>query len=181
METAEEVARLIDRAERSLSALPRPFLRWAGSKQRVLSQVLPRVPSTFDTFFEPFLGAGSLFFLLTPPRAVLSDSNADLIETYRAVRDRPGRVLDYIADMDPMDKAQYYEIRESEFRGRFKRAARFIYLNRAGWNGLYRVTAAASSTCPTGDPARRRLSNPKFYVPVVLRSVSRCGTRGWGL
>ena len=167
VETADELARLAGRAERSLSALPRPFLRWAGSKQRVLSQVVPRVPRTFDTFYEPFLGAGSLFFLLTPPRAVLSDSNADLIETYRAVRDRPGWVLDYIADMDPMDRAQYYEIRESEFRGRFKRAARFIYLNRAGWNGLYRVNSRGKFNVPYGRPR-----SPNLVKPEVLHSCS---------
>ena len=167
VETADELARLAGRAERSLSALPRPFLRWAGSKQKVLSQVVPRVPRTFGTFYEPFLGAGSLFFLLTPPRAVLSDSNADLIETYRAVRDRPGRVLDHIADMDPMDKAQYYEIRESEFRGRFKRAARFIYLNRAGWNGLYRVNSRGKFNVPYGRPG-----SPNIVEPEVLRSCS---------
>src|SRR5947209_6915045 len=84
---------LLDGAARNLSAVPRPFLRWAGSKQRVLRQVVPHLPVSFDRYFEPFLGAGSLFFLLRPTRAVLGEACLELIETYRAVAKDPDGVL----------------------------------------------------------------------------------------
>ena len=143
---------LINRASRPLSALPRPFLRWAGSKQRLLRQIVPRLPVRFGTYLEPFLGAGSLFFLLEPPHAILSDTNLELISTYRAIRDDPNTVLQYLEDFDPLDRDQYYRIRDSESRGRFRSAAKFIYLNRACWNGLYRVNSQGKFNVPYGSP-----------------------------
>lgn len=144
---------LTDRASHPLSALPRPFLRWAGSKQRLLRQIVPRLPATFGTYYEPFLGAGSLFFLIEPPNAVLADSNLELIETYRAVRDDPKAILRHLANFDPMDRDAYYRIRDSNVPDRFQSAARFIYLNRACWNGLYRVNSQGKFNVPYGAPS----------------------------
>ncbi len=150
---------LITRASRPLSALPRPFLRWAGSKQRLLRQIVPRLPLRFRTYFEPFLGAGSLFFLLEPPNAVLSDTNLELVNTYRAVRDNPKAILRYLEGFDPMDRDEYYRIRDSKAHGRFRKAARFIYLNRACWNGLYRVNSQGTFNVPYGAPRSPSLVN----------------------
>ncbi|WP_420627018.1 DNA adenine methylase [Candidatus Poriferisodalis sp.] len=115
--------------------------------------MVPRLPARFGTYYEPFLGAGSLFFLLEPPRAVLSDSNMELIETYRAVRDNPQTILRHLADFDPMDRDAYYRVRDSNSLCRFQSAARFIYLNRACWNGLYRVNSQGKFNVPYGAPS----------------------------
>lgn len=146
-----------ERAQRSLSATPRPFLRWAGSKQRLLPHLVPLLPSTFARYFEPFLGGASLFFLLEPQRALLADISVDLIDTYEAVRDGPRHVLRFLRGLDPLDREMYYRIRKNRSTGRYKRAAQFLYLNRAGWNGLYRVNSRGEFNVPYGAPRSANL------------------------
>ena len=148
------------RALRSLSSTPRPFLRWAGSKQRLLPQLVPLLPPYYANYFEPFLGSASLFFVLRPPKAVLGDSSKELIETYKAVRDGSEYVRRYLTPLNPEDKPMYYRIRSARAAGRFKRAAEFIYLNRSGWNGLYRVNSRGEFNVPYGAPKTSNLVAP---------------------
>lgn len=149
--------RLDDRARRSLSSTPRPLVRWAGSKQKLLPQLVPGLPKHFVRYFEPFFGGGSLFFLLTPSRAVVNDACAELIETHRAVRDRPDLVWRYLQRLDPLDREQFYHVRQRRSSGRFTRAAEFLFLNRAGWNGLYRVNSRGEYNVPYGLPRTRNI------------------------
>ncbi|WP_309736163.1 Dam family site-specific DNA-(adenine-N6)-methyltransferase [Microbacterium sp. SORGH_AS_0428] len=141
-----------ERAAAILSATPRPFVRWAGSKQRLLSQLTPHFPTRYRTYFEPFFGAGSLFFLLRPNHAVINDSCVPLIEMYKTVRDYSSEVYAALAPMDVLDKELYYEVRRTSPTGAVQRAARFLYLNRAAWNGLYRVNAKGEFNVPYGKP-----------------------------
>ena len=138
-------------AAQSLSTSPRPFLRWAGSKRAFLGQLVHHLPQTFNRYWEPFLGSGSLFFLLRPQQAWLSDMCAPLIATYRAVRDGPNGILRHL-DAAEVSRAAYYRIRESDPTSRYARAARFIYLNKACWNGLYRVNSLGQFNVPYGMP-----------------------------
>ncbi len=142
---------LADRAAAPLSAEPRPFLKWAGSKRRFLPMLLRHIPRRFGRYFEPFLGGGALFFLLRPQSAVLADACAELIETYEAVRNNPSAVCRYIKPLRP-DKDLYYSIRGQRSVGRYKRAAEFIYLNKMCWNGLYRVNKRGEFNVPFGRP-----------------------------
>lgn len=150
---------LAERAAQPLSASPRPFLRWAGSKRVLLPQLLDALPSTYGTYREPFLGGGSLFFLLEPRHAVLSDSCQDLVATYEAVRDNPSAILRYLAPLRP-DRDLYYQIRSNRSSARFKRAAEFIYLNKTCWNGLYRVNAQGEFNVPYGAPRTDDIIDP---------------------
>ncbi|MEY9260035.1 DNA adenine methylase [Brevibacterium epidermidis] len=151
-------ALLESRAASPLSATPRPFLRWAGSKQRLLRQILPYIPTEYSgNYYEPFLGAGALFFLLEPEKAVLSDTCEPLIETYEAVRNSPSDVIRSLGNMDVLNKQQYYEIRDKSYLESADRAARFIYLNRAAWNGLYRVNNKGKFNVPYGRPRSANL------------------------
>jgi len=157
--TALDRAALGERSQRSLSATPRAFLRWAGSKRALLPQFLEVLPKSYRTYREPFLGSGALFFLLQPPSAALSDSCEELIETYKAVRDNPTRLLRYLEPLRP-DKALFYEIRASRSRASVRRAAEFIYLNRTCWNGLYRVNAQGEFNVPYGSPKSDTIIDP---------------------
>jgi len=139
------------RAERPLSALPRAFLKWAGSKRLLLCRLLEILPHQFSTYFEPFLGSGSLFFLLRPPSALLSDRCVPLVETFRAVRGSVSEVIRHLLPMRP-DPSVYYKIRAAPSHGIYKRAAEFIYLNKTCWNGLYRVNSAGQFNVPYGRP-----------------------------
>ena len=151
---------LLERAARPLSAMPRPFVRWAGSKQRLLREIVDVLPSRMNVYHEPFLGSGALFFLLTPERAVLRDSCAELIDTYEAVRDGTERVLAWLSDMVPSRDA-FYRIRAKRSRGRYKRAAEFIYLNKTCWNGLYRVNSDGVFNVPYGRPKTDFIIDPE--------------------
>ena len=145
-------------AEAYLSSTPRPFLKWAGSKRMLLRHLIPHLPRRFGRYFEPFLGGGSLFFLLRPKQARLGDACAELINTYQAVRDNPASVLRYLSPLDK-DKATFYRVRKNRSAGRFKRAAEFIYLNKTCWNGLYRVNSKGGFNVPYGIPSAGPLAD----------------------
>lgn len=144
------------RAASFLASRPRPFLRWAGSKRVLLPQIVEHLPKTFGTYYEPFLGAGSLFFLLQPSCAVLGDLCAPLVSTYEAVRDNAASVLRYLSQLR-INKKTYYKVRAESPSGRYKGAANFLYLNLACWNGLYRVSARGNFNVPYGRPRSRNL------------------------
>jgi DNA adenine methylase len=143
----------------ALSATPRPFLRWAGSKRALLPQIIEALPRQYAAYHEPFMGAGSLFFLLRPPIAHLSDSCCELIDTFEAVRDNPDAVLRYLRRWKP-NRDLFYAIRSKRSSGRFKRAAEFIYLNKTCWNGLYRVNSRGQFNVPYGLPKTDNIVDP---------------------
>jgi DNA adenine methylase len=142
---------LADRAARSLSTEPRSFVRWAGSKRGLLSHILPFLPDRFGRYYEPFLGSGSLFFLLQPDRATLNDRCAELIDAYRAVKDHAPSVAK-MAKAITFDKQTFYEVRANRSQDRVERAAEFLFLNRACFNGLYRVNSTGQFNVPWGAP-----------------------------
>ncbi|MEX0873918.1 MAG: Dam family site-specific DNA-(adenine-N6)-methyltransferase [Actinomycetota bacterium] len=153
-------AELASQAPRTLSAVPRAFLRWAGSKRALLDQIVESLPESYGTYYEPFLGSGSLFFLLQPTRARLSDRCEPLIETFCAVRDGADRVWAHLKPLAP-SRELYYRLRSEDSRGRYKRAAVFIYLNKTCWNGLYRVNSDGIFNVPYGLPKSKTIASPE--------------------
>ncbi len=132
------------------SASVRPFLRWAGSKRKLLPHLRPIWErSARVRYVEPFVGSGAFFFAAGPDDAVLSDANADLIATYRVVRNAPESVADALADLSP-DRATYLRLRRTkpERLDAVSRAARFIFLNRLCFNGLYRTNQRGEFNVP---------------------------------
>lgn len=129
----------------------KPFLRWAGSKRQILSVLCEYWSEGFRRYVEPFAGSASLFFYLLPKRAQISDANAALIEVYEQVRRDPERVAELIHDL-PVGKKSYYEIRQIDPRSLdvMDRAARFIYLNRFCFNGLFRTNQDGHFNVPYG-------------------------------
>jgi len=133
------------------SAIPRPFLRWAGSKQALLPVLADVLPEKFERYYEPFLGAGALFFHLKPEQAVLGDASSELIDTWEAVRDGVEEIIAYLQPLRP-NKDLYYKIREDRSCEKVIRAAEFLYLNKTCWNGLYRVNSKGKFNVPYGAP-----------------------------
>lgn len=129
----------------------RPFLRWAGSKRRLLKHILPFVPDHFEKYYEPFLGGGSLFFFLGPKRAEISDASLPLIETYRAVRRNPEAVLRFLGSMKPT-RDNFDRMKRLRARTSHSEAGQFIFLNKSCWNGLYRVNSDGEFNVPYGMP-----------------------------
>ena len=155
------------------TARAKPFLKWAGGKRQLLSELLPRVPENAQRYFEPFLGGGALFFELTPSSASLSDVNSELINAYRVVRDSPQELLAVLAEFSN-DEQEYYRVREWDReeafteRSELERAARVLYLNRSCFNGLYRVNSKGQFNVPFG-----KYKNPKFADPSTIFACSK--------
>lgn len=134
----------------------KPFLRWAGGKTRSVNFLEKCIPPNFsleNTYYEPFLGAGSLFFRLQFRNAVLSDSNKDLIHCYKSLQERPDLISRYILEhLKNNSKLYYYNMRNKYNKSNhsFARAALFIYLNKACFNGIYRVNKKGNFNVPYG-------------------------------
>ena len=144
--------------------MARPFLKWAGGKQRVLEQYRPYFPAGFERFHEPFVGSAAVFFALAPARATLADSNEALINCYTAVRDHVEPLVERLERLKAgHSQRQYYESRDlynSDGPDAIERAALFIYLNRTCYNGLYRVNSRGQFNVPAGRYIRPRISDP---------------------
>jgi len=131
---------------------PVPFLRWAGGKRWFVANYAHLVPQCPGRYIEPFLGSGAVYFHVGPKVALLGDCNEELIETYVAVKeDWPSVVALLNRHVKSHSKPYYYRVRSRVPRDRAKRAARFIYLNRACWNGLHRVNARGQFNVPIGS------------------------------
>lgn len=129
----------------------RPFLRWAGSKRKLLRHLTPYVPETWNRYHEPFVGGASMFFFLCPDRATVSDASMALVETYQAVRRDPDKVLKFLRPLRP-DRETFNRIKRYRPTNESNRAAQFIFLNKACWNGLYRVNSDGIFNVPFGQP-----------------------------
>jgi DNA adenine methylase len=149
---------------------PRPFLKWAGGKSQLLGALSERVPRrpAFKRYFEPFLGGGALFFSLLPKRGQLSDVNDEIINCYQVVRDDVGALIEALGD-HRYDETHYYAVRDTDPArlGRVERAARTIFLNKTGFNGLYRVNRAGKFNVPFG-----RYAKPAICDEANLRACS---------
>ncbi len=146
----------------------RPFVKWAGGKRQLLPELLRYVPERYGRYFEPFVGGGALFFELRPPAALLTDVNERLIRTYRGVRDDVARVIELL-DSYPHDEKFFYELRDVNIDTQTDAdvAAWFIYLNKVGFNGLYRVNRKNRFNVPFG-----RHKNPTICDYATLRACS---------
>jgi DNA adenine methylase len=132
-----------------------PFLRWAGGKRQIVRELINLLPEDIESrlYREPFLGAGSLFFALRPNRAVLSDANEHLIKCYEYVRDDSKTVARYLRQhLGRTSQAYYYEVRERYNKSQYSaaQAARFIYLNKTCFNGIFRVNRRGQFNVPYG-------------------------------
>lgn len=128
-----------------------PFLKWPGGKRWLISRLKGVFPQNYNNYFEPFLGGGSTFFHLTPQNAVIADINKDLINTYQVMAKNPIRLKTQLEiHQEQHCKQYYYHIREHILDDEIERAARFLYLNRTCYNGMYRVNQLGHFNVPIG-------------------------------
>lgn len=141
----------------------KPIVKWVGGKRQLLPEISKRLPESLGTYFEPFVGGGAILFATQPHKAVISDLNYELINLYRIARDTPTTLLELVCSY-PNDPDFYYELRaldrdEEVFSALtpVQRAARMWFLNRTGFNGMYRVNSRGYHNVPFG-----RYKNPSF-------------------
>lgn len=147
----------------------RPFLKWAGGKRQLFGELDELSPKIFNKYIEPFLGGGALFFHLKPQNAILGDLNEELVNCYIVVRDS---VSDLIEELQNYRNEEnfFYTVRSlnpTELDP-VKRAARTIYLNRTGFNGLYRVNKKGEFNVPFG-----KYKNPVICDEAVLFEANK--------
>lgn len=155
----------------------KPFIKWVGGKRQLLSELHSRLPPELDelNYYEPFIGGGALMWSLTGrARSItISDYNAELINAYRVVRDAPDALIESLS-VHAHNSDYYYELRALDRQPGFDelddvtRASRFIYLNKTGFNGLYRVNSKGQHNVPFG-----RYKNPNIADAQTLLACSR--------
>jgi DNA adenine methylase len=152
---------------------PAPFLKWAGGKRQLLPRILALAPARIETYYEPFVGGGAVFFALAAQkrfaRAVLADANPELVNCYETIRDDVAGVIAELGKHRNTPVA-YYRVRARDPRrlSNAARAARVIYLNRCGYNGLYRVNSDGRFNVPFG-----RYTRPNICDVPRLEAASR--------
>lgn len=129
-----------------------PFLKWPGGKRWLIANYRHIFPAEYNCYYEPFLGGGSAFFSLMPQQATISDINGELINTYRVMARNPVQLREYlIQHQEHHSEAHYYAIRAAVPNNAIERAARFLYLNRTCFNGMYRVNHLGEFNVPIGS------------------------------
>jgi DNA adenine methylase len=152
-----------------------PFLKWAGGKLRLVPKLKKLLPKDFAErrYVEPFVGGGAMFFSLEPKTAMLNDANADLIVTYEAVQGEVESVIRQLRKLARRHCKQHYYLTRERFnhfaypQTASVNAARFIYLNKTCFNGLWRVNQNGDFNVPMG-----RYLNPQIVNEDVLRAAS---------
>lgn len=132
------------------------FLKWPGGKKWLIKKY-PEIfkANEMKTYIEPFVGSGAVLFYLEPEDAIISDINTALIQTYQTLRDSPEEVRDGMIEHQKKHcKKYYYQIREKQPINRIEHAARFIYLNRTAFNGMYRVNKKGEFNVPIGTKSK---------------------------
>jgi len=149
-----------------------PIIKWVGGKTKLLGELTSRMPERFARYYEPFAGGAALFFRLAPKRAVLADSNTDLIRLYTAIASDVNAVVRELErHRAAHDQDHYYAMRARwndhgiAWSGP-ERAAAFIYLNKTCFNGLWRVNRSGDFNVPIG-----RYADPPICVPDTLRAA----------
>ncbi|WP_445749169.1 DNA adenine methylase [Polaribacter sp.] len=138
----------------------KPFLRWAGGKNWFTKYIEEFLPNEFNNYYEPFLGGGSIFFYLKSKgfiknKSYLSDTNSELINTYRVIKSNTDDLIKLLKKQRD-NEYQYYLIRSQNFDNPIEQAAKFIYLNKTSFNGIYRVNKDGKYNVPYG---KRNLKN----------------------
>lgn len=165
----------------------RPFVKWAGGKTQILDELMQRIPNEFNNYFEPFVGGGAFFLKLEHPRSVINDINSELMTAYSVIKDKEKFIalkkllLQY---EEKHNEEFYYEVRARDRDPSFSTlsdveiAARFIYLNKSCFNGLYRVNSKGYFNVPFNKSEKVKTFDEdninKLHKYLSLPSIKIC-------
>jgi len=155
---------------------PKPFVKWAGGKRQLMSELKKNFPTKFGTYLEPFLGGGAVMFDLLAKQPNLkcnaSDLNSDLVLAYVTIRDRLEKLIESLEDHSKNyhkdSTGYYYEVRNQEPKNQIEKVSRLLFLNKTCFNGLYRVNSKGKFNVPLG-----RYTNPNIVNKENLQAVSK--------
>lgn len=152
-----------------MSVILQPVLKWVGGKRQLLPEIRERLPETFSTYYEPFVGGGAVLFDTMPKKAVVNDFNEELINMYQVIKTDVEELLELLEVHKEKNTSEYfYEIRALDREPHYEtevsnveKAARLIYLNKTCFNGLYRVNASGFFNTPYGKYKNPNIVNTK--------------------
>nr|YP_009326807.1 hypothetical protein [Caulerpa racemosa]ANJ70782.1 hypothetical protein [Caulerpa racemosa] len=151
----------------------KPIIKWVGGKRQLINELIKRMPKKYNRYFEPFIGGGALFFELKPKNAFINDYNQELTNLYTVIRDCSSELINDICK-HKNEADYYYEVRALDrdvnlFKKltNIERASRFVFLNKTGFNGLYRVNSKGQYNVPFG-----RYKNPNYCDPENIKACS---------
>lgn len=153
-----------------------PILKWVGGKRQLLQELQSRFPISYDEYHEPFIGGGAVFFKLEPSEGSINDLNRRLITLYEVIRDHPEELIDENRQHEYIEEYYYdarnrfnelHKLEERSVERRIEEASLMLYLNRTGYNGLYRVNSSDEFNVPFG-----RHKNPDFVRERQIRAAS---------
>lgn len=156
---------------KEFTSIAKPFVKWAGGKSGLIASLIPFVPKNFNSYFEPFVGGGALFFylknqkILNSKKIYINDKNSQLINAYKQIKINPHEILEELEILNKKHSEEtFYRIRNLDrnsdfyFLSEVFKAARFIYLNKTCYNGLCRYNSKGHFNTPIGN-----YKNPKIY------------------
>lgn len=155
-----------------------PFLKWPGGKRWIAKKYKEYFPKEYNMYIEPFLGSGAVFFSLQPKEAILSDINKELINLYVIMRDNPKELKGQLVyHQERHTKEHYYKIRDVILTDNLKCAGRLLYLNRACYNGMYRVNKQGKFNVPIGTKNNFTYDIDQFdqYADCLKHATLICG------
>lgn len=146
----------------------KPIMKWAGGKSQLLGELIPKMPTNYGRYIEPFFGGGALFFAVKPEGALIADSNPELINMYREVAQNVDKVIEILSQYSNTEE-MFYEVRGLDWKSLTpcEAAARMLYLNKTCYNGLYRVNRKGQFNTPFG-----RYKNPTICDAEHLKQAS---------
>ena len=128
----------------------KPIVKWSGGKKDELKQILPHLPETCDTYLEPFIGGGAVYFHLNPDKAVINDVHKELIDFYRAIKDGHSRDIYSFMEAHPNTEETYYQVRGKKPETSLENAQRFYYLRKTCFRGMLRYNKKGEFNIPFG-------------------------------
>lgn len=150
-----------------------PFLKWVGGKRQLMPAINELLSKKITTYYEPFVGGGAVLFEIQPKKAIINDSNAELVNTYNVIKNKPEELIEDLKTH--INESEYfYNIRSLDRQEGFnelsnvKKASRIIYLNKTCYNGLYRVNNSGEFNSPFG-----KYKNPNIVNDITIRAVSK--------
>lgn len=166
---------------KEFTSIAKPFVKWAGGKSGLIASLIPFVPKNFNSYFEPFVGGGALFFylknqkILNSKKIYINDKNSQLINAYKQIKINPHEILEELEILNKKHSEEtFYRIRNLDrnsdfyFLSEVFKAARFIYLNKTCYNGLCRYNSKGHFNTPIGN-----YKNPKIYDKELIFSVHK--------
>lgn len=152
-----------------------PVVKWVGGKRQLLPEIAPLIPENISTYVEPFIGGAALLFHLQPKKAIINDYNSELMNVYNVIKKNPEGLIKALEIHNINNSEEYYyETRVLDRTEKYAtlssidKAARILYLNKTGYNGLFRVNQAGQFNVPYG-----KYKNPAIVNDVTIKAVSK--------